>query len=97
MAHFIPLLTRVSAQELARIFLREIWKLHGLPTDIVSDRDTKFTSKFWSALMDLLDISYPVGDSTFETTDAFDRGNLPLLRQFYKKNPTAPRDHGLKL
>ena len=56
MAHFIPLSTRVFVQELARIFLREIWKLYGLSTNIVSDRDTKFTSKFWSALMDLLDI-----------------------------------------
>ena len=40
---------------------------------------------------------YPVGDSTFETTDAFTHNNLPLLRQFYKENPSAPRDQGLRL
>jgi hypothetical protein len=40
---------------------------------------------------------YPVGDSTFETTDAFDRENLSLLREFYKRNPGAPRDQHLKL
>ena len=68
-AHFIPLSTRVSAQELARIFLREIWKLHGLPADIVSDRDAKFTSKFWSALMDLLDIKQKLSTAFHLETD----------------------------
>jgi hypothetical protein len=40
---------------------------------------------------------YPIGDFTFETTNAFDRGNLSLLREFYKRNPRAPRDQHLKL
>src|SRR5437867_1506166 len=69
MSHFIPLPARVSAQDLARIFLREIWKLHGLPTDIVSDRDTKFTSKFWSALMDLLDVKQRLSTAFHPETD----------------------------
>src|SRR5439155_19707313 len=47
MSHFIPLPTRVSAQDLARMFLREICKLHGLPTDIVSGLVTKFTAHVW--------------------------------------------------
>ena len=69
MTHFIPLPTRVSAQKLARIFLREIWKLHGLPTNIVSDRDTKFTLKFWSALIDLLDIKQKLSTAFHLETD----------------------------
>jgi hypothetical protein len=32
------------APDLAVIFAKEIWRLHGLPSDIVSDRDTRFTS-----------------------------------------------------
>ena len=31
--------------------MKEIFKLHGMPREIVSDRDTKFTSSFWKSLM----------------------------------------------
>ena len=56
MAHLVPLPTNTSAKDLAKIFIKEVWKNHGLPTNIVSDRDTKVTSHFWQALMDLLGI-----------------------------------------
>ena len=56
MAHFIPLKKPTSAEELSRIFVREIWRLHGLPTDIISDRDTRFTSTFWQGVVTKLDI-----------------------------------------
>jgi transposase InsO family protein len=39
-----------------KIFAREIWKLHGLPTDIVSDRDSRFTSTTWKAFIGTLGI-----------------------------------------
>ena len=56
MAHFIPLKTRVTAVELTQAFLRVIWKLHGLPDEIITDRDMKITSLFWQKLMDLMGI-----------------------------------------
>ena len=41
MAHFVPLKSNAKkAPDLAQIFLREVWWLHGLPSTIVSDRDT---------------------------------------------------------
>jgi len=40
MAHCIPLKTEEHIKELALIFLKEIWRLHGLPETIISDRDT---------------------------------------------------------
>lgn len=49
-AHFIPL-TNKQAGNLDKGFAREIWKLHGLPLAVVSDRDTVFTSKLWSEVM----------------------------------------------
>jgi hypothetical protein len=46
MAHFVPLpKSEKTASDLARIFAREIWRHHGLPSDIVSDRDSRFTSE----------------------------------------------------
>jgi hypothetical protein len=50
MAHFIPTKDEVAAQEIRRLFFTHVFKHHGLSKDIVSDRDPKFTSKFWRAL-----------------------------------------------
>jgi transposase InsO family protein len=55
MAHFIPLQKDGKTMEdLAQIFTREIWKLHGLPIVIVSDRDSRFTSTTWKAFIGTL-------------------------------------------
>ena len=69
MAHLIPLPTKVSAKDIAKIFLKEIWKIHRLPTDIVSDRDTKITSHFWQVLMDLLRIKTKLSTAFHTETD----------------------------
>jgi len=50
MAHFIPTKDEAMAQETGRLFFTHVFKFHGLPKDIVLDRDPKFTSKFWRAL-----------------------------------------------
>ena len=52
--HLIPITTRVTAKEVAWLFLKEIVRLHGVPEPIMSDRDTKFTSRFWKELHRLL-------------------------------------------
>ena len=44
MVHLIPVNTNVTAKELSWIYLKEVVRLHGLPSSIVSDRDSKFTS-----------------------------------------------------
>jgi hypothetical protein len=47
MAHFIPTKDEATVQKTGRLFFSHIFKHHGLPKDIVLDRDPKFTSKFW--------------------------------------------------
>jgi len=56
MTRLIPLSTNTTAKDLAQSFLMNIWRFHGLPEDIISDRDTKLTSYFCQALMDKLGI-----------------------------------------
>jgi transposase InsO family protein len=57
MAHFIPLKKKnKKAEDLAEVFTREVWKLHGIPADIISDRDSRFTSKFWKSFLTTLGI-----------------------------------------
>ena len=69
MAHLIPLQTNTKATDLAKVFLKEIWKHHGLLTDIVSDRDAKITSHFWQALMDLLGVRTKLSTAFHPETD----------------------------
>jgi len=45
-AHFLAIKTVFNAEQLADLYLKEIVRLHGIPLSIVSDRDTKFVSKF---------------------------------------------------
>ncbi|GMF16024.1 unnamed protein product [Phytophthora fragariaefolia] len=47
-AHFIATTKKVSAQEVATLFIDNICRRHGMPQDIVSGRDTKFISSFWN-------------------------------------------------
>ena len=56
MAHFILTNTTVTAEQTAQLFYRHIWKHHGLPADIVSDRGTQFVAKFTRHLLERLDI-----------------------------------------
>ena len=48
--HFIPVNSTHQTDDIANIFMKEIFKLHGLPKAIVSDRDVQFTSNFWKGL-----------------------------------------------
>jgi hypothetical protein len=50
-AHFVPIKSTCKAIYTVNIFMKEIFRLHGMPRDIISDRDTKFTSSFWKSLM----------------------------------------------
>jgi hypothetical protein len=50
-AHFILVKSTCKEIDIANIFMKEIFKLYGMPREIISDRDMKFTSIFWRSLM----------------------------------------------
>jgi hypothetical protein len=49
-AHFIPIKSTCKAIDIANIFMKEIFRLHSIPKEIISDRDVIFTSNFWKSL-----------------------------------------------
>ncbi|MCO5586741.1 hypothetical protein L7F22_040683 [Adiantum nelumboides] len=49
-AHFIPVKKTIKADHMARIFLAQIFRHHGMPKTIISDQDPRMTSNFWRAL-----------------------------------------------
>ena len=49
-AHFIPLCHPYTASKVAELFIDNIYKLHGMPLSLVSDRDPAITSTFWQSV-----------------------------------------------
>ena len=54
-AHFYAILTEYNAVQVAEFFFKEIFRLHGLTKNIVSDRDSRFIGTFWRELFRLVD------------------------------------------
>ncbi|PRQ43893.1 putative nucleotidyltransferase, Ribonuclease H [Rosa chinensis] len=52
-AHFIPLKHPFTVATLAQVFVQEVFRLHGMPEAIISDRDPIFLSLFWEAFFNL--------------------------------------------
>jgi hypothetical protein len=55
MAHFLPCIETITAEETATLFLRGVYRLHGLPRVLVSDRNPKFVSGFGRLFGDALE------------------------------------------
>ena len=69
MVHLVPVSTTITAVELSWKYLREIVRLHGLPSSIVSDRDAKFTSRWWQELHRILGAKLLMSTSFHPQTD----------------------------
>ena len=68
-AHFVPSTTTATASDVARQFFDNVFRLHGMPTSIVSDRDSKFTSRFWQELHRLMDVKLALSTAYHPQTD----------------------------
>ena len=75
MAHFIGLETNASARDVVDTFLKEVWKLHALPWEIISDMDAQFSGEFWESLCKSLGIERKM--SPFITRKRTDKRKEP--------------------
>jgi hypothetical protein len=69
MVHFAACTTTVDAAGAAKLFKNHVFAAHGLPVSIVSDRDTRFKSEFWSALVELLGVKHKMSSAFHPQTD----------------------------
>ena len=69
MAHFIPTRMDATALEVADLFYKNVWCKHGLSLDIVSDRDSKFTSKVWTHLCEMWPMAKKMSTGFHPQTD----------------------------
>jgi transposase InsO family protein len=68
-AHFIPVKTTFSRPQLAELYMSSIVCLHGVPKNIVSDRGTQFTLKFWERFHETLDTQLRFSSAYHAQTD----------------------------
>jgi hypothetical protein len=89
--HFIPLSHPYTAAKVASLFMQYVFKLHGLPSSIVSDRDTAFTSIFWQELFIKQGIELAMSSAYHPQTDGqtevVNRSLEQYLRAFASDKP----------
>ncbi|GJP73431.1 hypothetical protein CLOP_g4144 [Closterium sp. NIES-67] len=81
MGHFIPTHTTACTEETTQLFIRYIISQHGIPTTLISDRDPKFSSKFWKELMSLLGTKLAMSSAYHPQTD----GHTERLNQIVEQ------------
>jgi transposase InsO family protein len=68
-AHFIPMHTTINVEGTALLFLKEVWKHHGTPRVVLSDRGSQFTAGFMHELYKLLGIKLAMSTAYHPQTD----------------------------
>lgn len=98
MVHLAPTKQTYRAKDVAEVMFNLVYKHHGMPSNIVSDRDTLFTSTFWQRLHQLTGVELRMSTSFHPQTDgATERANrtiTQMLRQIVLPNQ---QDWALKL
>jgi len=83
-AHFIPININFPVSQLAEIYIREIVKLHGVPSSIVSYRDPRFISRFWKSLHEALGSQLRLSSAYHPQTDGQSERTIQSLEDLLK-------------
>ena len=82
--HFIATHKTVTAEQLAQLYIKEVFRLHGLPESFVSDRGSVFTSHFWSELTRLLGIKRDLSTAFHPESDGQTERTNQILEQYLR-------------
>ena len=69
MAHFLPTTEKTTAEGLARLFRDNVWRLHGLPESIISDRGPQFVAGLTRELNGMLGIKTKLSTAFYPQTN----------------------------
>jgi RNase H-like domain found in reverse transcriptase/Reverse transcriptase (RNA-dependent DNA polymerase)/Integrase zinc binding domain/Chromo (CHRromatin Organisation MOdifier) domain/Retroviral aspartyl protease len=97
LAYFIPYKESSTAEELAYTFTKTIIAQHGVPQEIVSDRDKLFTSQFWQSLADLLGTKHKLSTSYHPQTDGQTERTNQTLEQYLRCYLNYEQDNWVQL
>ena len=83
-AHFLPIRVDYSLDKLAQIYVNEVIRLHGAPISIVSDRDPRFTSRFWPSLQRAMGTKLKFSTSFHPQTDGQSERIIQILEDMLR-------------
>uniref|UniRef100_A0AAV1TYP6 Integrase catalytic domain-containing protein n=1 Tax=Peronospora matthiolae TaxID=2874970 RepID=A0AAV1TYP6_9STRA len=69
MAHLAAVPDSIDAEGTAKLFIDRVFRYHGLPVAIISDRDPRFTGKFWKSIFNVLGTRLDMSTANFLQTD----------------------------
>ena len=84
MVHFVPCCKSDGAPELAQLFIQHVFRIHGLPASIISDRDPRFTSHFWRTVFTSLGTSLNMSTAFHPQTDGQSERAFRTLQQMLR-------------
>jgi len=97
MSHFVPFRMLPTAKIAANVFFKEIFRLHGLPDEIISDRGTQFTAEFWKNLCTILGIKHNLSSAHHpQTVGQTERVN-GILEQYLRCFTNRRQDNWVDL
>nr|GEV27334.1 reverse transcriptase domain-containing protein [Tanacetum cinerariifolium] len=83
-AHFLPIKTTDIMEKLTQLYLKEIVCQHGVPISIISDRDSKFTSRFWRSLQEALGTRLDMSNAYHPETDGQSERTIQTLEDMLR-------------
>ena len=83
-AHFLPIREKFSPHKLAELFMNNIVSLHGVTVSIISDRDPRFTSRFWKRLMKELGVRLNLSTAFHPQTDGQSERTIQTLEDMLR-------------
>lgn len=92
LAIFVPCVTKSSAADVARMFFEHVFKRHGMPASIVSDRDPRFTSLFWTSLFSCLGTQLNMSTAHHQQTDGQSERTIQTLEQYLRTYAADSQD-----
>jgi hypothetical protein len=97
MCILMPCKKSITAEQTAELYFQHVWVHYGLPTSIVSDRDSRFVGNFWSNLWKMMDTklkkSTAFHPQTDGQTEVVNRTIVHLLRGYCSKHPKFWDEH----
>ncbi|GJW30486.1 reverse transcriptase domain-containing protein [Tanacetum coccineum] len=83
-AHFLAIREDYSMEKLARLYIDEIVARHGVPTSIISDRDGRFTSRFWQTMQKALGTRLDMSTAYHPQTDGQSERTIQTLEDMLR-------------
>jgi len=97
MSHFIPSNKDMNTRQFAKTFIKEIFRLHGLPKDIITDRGTIFTSDLWKETTKILGIERRLSTAFHPQTDGQTERTNATLEQYLRAYSNYQQDNWCEL